>query len=388
MKIIWVAGARPNFMKIAPIWRAMEAHNVKMCPGGERFDPILVHTGQHYDTNMSDVFFRDLRLPKPHYYLGVGGGGHAEQVARILVAFEKILNEERPDAVGVVGDVNSTAACAFATKKAYVLPGGQTPRLIHVEAGLRSGDRLMPEEINRLVTDVISDILFTTEASGSANLATEGVSGAKVFFVGNVMVDSLLDTLDQCGSKEVVSRFGLGSGEAGAAYGLVTLHRPSNVDEPVALGRLMTALRQIAERVPILFPVHPRTRARLHELDSGAQDRSHPDTRLKLIEPLGYEDFVILMKNAAFVITDSGGVQGETTALGVPCLTMRDNTEQPVTVDEGSSILLGRTPERLVAEVDAILKGRGKTGRVPDLWDGRAAERIVAVLAGCAEAKS
>lgn len=381
MKTIWVAGARPNFMKIAPIWRAMEAHNATSPAGVERFEPILVHTGQHYDANMSEVFFRDLRLPKPQYHLGVGGGSHAEQVAKILVSFEAILEAERPDAVGVVGDVNSTCACALATKKAHVLLDGQTPLLIHVEAGLRSGDRLMPEEINRLVTDAIADVLLTSEPSGTANLLAEGVPPEKVVFVGNVMVDSLLDTLARCQARGTTEILGLDADIRNGAYGLMTLHRPSNVDRPRALDSLMTALAQISEKVPIFFPVHPRTRARLESLPIMGDMAFHERNRLIVLDPLGYDDFVTLMHRAAFVITDSGGIQEETTALGVPCLTLRENTERPITVEVGTNVLLGQDTARLMAEVVEILEGRGKHGHVPALWDGQASERIVAVLA-------
>jgi UDP-N-acetylglucosamine 2-epimerase (non-hydrolysing) len=299
-------------------------------------------------------------------------------VAKILVAFEEILRLERPDAVGVVGDVNSTCACALATKKAYVLADGHTPLLIHVEAGLRSGDRLMPEEINRVITDAIADVHFTSEPSGTANLLAEGVPSDRVHFVGNVMVDSLLDTLARCNPEQVLERLKLVGSVAPGAYGLVTLHRPSNVDNPDTLSSLMAALGRIAKSVPVLFPVHPRTRAKLEGL--GCHALSSEDGNLRLLPPLGYDDFVSLLRNAAFVVTDSGGIQEETTALGVPCLTLRENTERPATVDDGTNVLVGHDTERLVVEVEAILAGRGKRGLVPALWDGRAAERIVAVL--------
>ncbi len=389
MKVIWVAGARPNFMKVAPIWRAMEAYDATASAGRPRFEPLLVHTGQHYDANMSDVFFRDLALPEPHEFLEVGSGTHGEQVARVLTAFEKLLEQVRPDMVGVVGDVNSTAACALATAKSYVLEQGRTPRLVHVEAGLRSGDRRMPEEINRIVTDSLSDILFTSEESGNSNLLREGVAPEKIHFVGNVMVDSLKWALSKTkgGAAPVVHSQESGSQPTGP-YVLVTLHRPSNVDDLMMLRKIMAALQEIGEHLPVIFPVHPRTASRIQAMGVTAEPSA--SSRLKkpglhFMPPLGYDDFLALMVDALVVITDSGGIQEETTALGVPCLTLRENTERPVTISEGTNILINRDPERLIVEVDNILQGPAKRCSVPLLWDGHAAERIVEVLSRCGE---
>lgn len=386
MKIVWVAGARPNFMKVAPIWRATEAFNAALPDGPQRFEPVLVHTGQHYDPLMSDVFFRDLGLPAPDVHLGVSGGSHAEQTARIMVAFEGLLAKLRPAAVGVVGDVNSTLACGLATAKSYVREGGGTPTLIHVEAGLRSGDRLMPEEVNRIVTDSLAEILFTSEGSGKENLLREGVPEERIHFVGNVMIDSLLRARERGDGKAHLRDLGLLGQDGGPVpYGLVTLHRPSNVDDPEFLSGVLGSLRRLAERVPVLFPMHPRTRARAeadHLLD-GSTAETDPSQRkgLRILSPLGYDRFIALLAEAAFVVTDSGGIQEETTVFRVPCLTLRENTERPVTVELGTNKLLGRDPGRIASEVTDILDGRGKGGTIPPLWDGRASERIVEVLA-------
>ena len=390
MKIIWVAGARPNFMKIAPIWRAMEAFNKIALPYAERFEPLLIHTGQHYDANMSGVFFSDLALPEPHYSLGVGGGSHGGQVARTLVAFEKLLEQERPAMVGVVGDVNSTCACALATAKAYVLSGGRTPKLIHVEAGLRSGDRLMPEEINRVVTDSLSDLFFTSEESGTFNLLNEGIPPDRVHFVGNVMVDSLFNALNKEGGKKLIRNLKIPKySDSLRSFGLVTLHRPSNVDDFEMLQRIMKALNEISTIIDIYFPVHPRTREKLEQWGLMEGDiisfSANTNNSLHVLSPLGYDDFLSLMSRAAFIITDSGGIQEETTALGIPCLTLRENTERPVTVTIGTNSLLGRNPESILPEVEKILAGKGKTGTRPTLWDGHAADRIIEVLSSFME---
>jgi len=379
IKIIWVAGARPNFVKIAPIWKAMLDYNSSVDAGRPMFEPILVHTGQHYDVNMSDVFFKDLELPKPHYYLGVGSGTHAEQTAKVMIEFEKVLGKECPDMVGVVGDVNSTLACALATVKSYALPGGKNPLLIHVEAGLRSGNKLMPEEINRIVTDAISDILFTTEESGNKNLVREGIPKEKIYFVGNVMIDSLFQILEKTDVNKVLRRFEVKA----LNFGLVSLHRPSNVDRPKRLKELMKTLDDIGRDVPLLFPVHPRTRKRLEMIgwkttNGVTKSKWHG---IRTLSPLSYKDFVALMSKAAFVITDSGGIQEETTALGIPCLTLRETTERPVTVEIGTNKLLGNTLETLRKEVKDILAGKSKKGKIPPLWDGNAAKRIVKILA-------
>ncbi len=386
MKIIWVAGARPNFMKIAPIWKAMAAWNAGQVSAKTRFCPLLVHTGQHYDANMSDVFFRDLALPEPDYALGVGSGTHAEQTGRVMMAFEQILAREKPDAVGVVGDVNSTCACALATAKCYVLTGNRTPLLIHVEAGLRSGDRLMPEEINRLVTDALANVLFTTEESGTQNLLKEGIPPERIHFVGNVMVDSLLQALER--DQATSRRFEPLAPSTG--YGLVTLHRPSNVDDPALLVDIIAALQGIGQNIPLYMPIHPRTRAQWSDanminLDSVATDRLPESPGLYGLPPLGYHDFLGLMRQAAFIITDSGGVQEESTVLGVPCITLRENTERPITVTVGTNVLLGRNPRALQEQVDRILRGEWKSGASPPGWDGHAAERIVSVLAKLGE---
>jgi UDP-N-acetylglucosamine 2-epimerase (non-hydrolysing) len=354
IRIVCVAGARPNFMKLAPLFRAFCSH--------PEFVPVLAHTGQHYDDAMSGRFFRDLGLPVPSYNLEVGSGSHAQQTAEIMKRFEGVVLQERPSAVLVVGDVNSTAACALVSKKLGVF-------VIHVEAGLRSFDRSMPEEINRLVTDAISDLLLVTEESGVHNLEKEGVAPEKIHFVGNMMIDSLFFHLERARNSPILDELGL----RGKRFGLVTLHRPSNVDDPTQLQEILGALQIISQDLPLYFPVHPRTKARLEnqELAPG----------LRLSEPLGYLDFVCLMSQSAVVLTDSGGVQEETTALGIPCLTLRNNTERPITIDEGTNRLAGTSRESIVAAWQE-LKSSPKPGRVPKLWDGNAAERSVAAIRG------
>ncbi len=356
-----VAGARPNFMKIAPIVRALEARR-------DAFDYRLVHTGQHYDREMSDVFFEELGIPKPDFHLEAGGGSHATQTAKIMIAFEEICQAQRPDCVLVVGDVNSTLACSIVAKKLHI-------PVAHVEAGLRSGDLRMPEEINRLVTDSISDWFFVTEPAGVANLLREGKAQDQVFFVGHVMVDNLfyqrdrLAAADKGGFESEALKARLGR------YGVVTMHRPSNVDDRETLAGIAAALREIAGRLPLVFPVHPRTRGNLERfgLDLGPG--------VTLTKPLSYMDFLNLWKDASLILTDSGGLQEETTALGIACVTLRENTERPVTVDEGTNTVVGVDPSKILAAADAVLAGRGKTGRSPQFWDGHAAERIVATLA-------
>ncbi len=355
-----VAGARPNFMKIAPIVRALQAR-----PG--LFDYRIVHTGQHYDREMSDVFFEELGIPKPDFHLEAGGGSHAGQTAKIMVAYEAICQQERPDCVIVVGDVNSTLACSIVAKKLHV-------PVAHVEAGLRSGDLRMPEEINRLVTDSISDWFFVTEPAGRENLLREGKPDERVFFVGHVMVDNLfyqrdkLRSVDRGGYESEALKKRLGR------YGVVTLHRPSNVDDAATLAGIAAALQRISEQLPLVFPVHPRTRGNLERfgIDLGAN--------VLLTKPMSYMEFLNLWQDASLILTDSGGLQEETTALGIPCLTLRENTERPVTVDEGTNTIVGVDPERIVAAAGAVLAGRGKAGRRPQFWDGRAAERIVDAL--------
>lgn len=359
-RIALVAGARPNFMKIAPIMRALE-------PYAGKIEGLLVHTGQHYDPEMSDVFFTDLGIRKPDRYLNCGGGSHAQQTARIMTAFEEVAEEMKPDWVVVVGDVNSTVACSLVAKKLHM-------QVAHVEAGLRSGDREMPEEINRLVTDSISDLFFVTEPAGEANLLREGQPREKVHYVGHVMIDNLLYQAARLAegwgkalpSAPIKSRF--------EKYGVVTLHRPSNVDDPAALRELMATLTEISSRLPLIFPVHPRTRQRIDSLGIAIP------ASIELLPPLGYMDFLNLWKDAVIVITDSGGLQEETTGLGVPCVTVRENTERPVTVDEGTNILVGRDFARLRAVVADTLAGKSKQGQRPRMWDGKAAERICAIL--------
>lgn len=359
MKLINVVGARPNLMKIAPLVEELRRH--------ADIEQLLLHTGQHYDASLSQIFFDELDIPAPDIYLGVGSGSHAEQAARVMVAFERVLLEHRPNGIVVVGDVNSTLACAITAAKLGV-------PVAHVEAGLRSFDRRMPEEINRIVTDALSDLLFTTSRDANANLAAEGIAADKVHFVGNVMIDTLRKHRQYAAQLETPALLGLHLG----GYALLTLHRPSNVDDPAILGGIVQALTIIQRKLPIIFPVHPRTMRRLH--DFGFADRLADAPDLRLIEPQGYLAFLGLMTHARLVLTDSGGVQEESTILGVPCLTLRENTERPVTITEGTNVLVGSDPERIVAEVRSILAGNDKQGRIPDLWDGRAAERIVAIL--------
>ena len=355
-----VAGARPNFMKIAPMVRALQADG--------RLAWKLVHTGQHFDRNMSDVFFEELGIPAPDVHFNCGGGSHASQTARIMEAFEQHCAQDRPDAVVVVGDVNSTLACAIVAKKAGI-------PVAHVEAGLRSGDMGMPEEINRIVTDSISDWFFVTEPSGLQHLKREGHADARIFHVGHVMVDNVMH---QARQLEAMDRSGFETqavkAQLGGRYGVVTLHRPSNVDSPEALAGIAGALNQVAQQIPLVFPVHPRTRGNLAKIGLALHPAIH------LMAPQPYMSFLNLWKDATLVLTDSGGLQEETTALGVPCITLRDSTERPVTVDEGTNHLAGTDPARIVALALDILGKGGKQGRQPHLWDGHSAERIVDVL--------
>ncbi len=358
--IALVAGARPNFMKIAPLVRALREHD-----GALQFQ--IVHTGQHYDPGMNDVFFEELGIPLPDVCLGAGSGTHAQQLARIMVAFETFCRTRRPDLVLVVGDVNSTMACAVVAKQ-------QCIPVAHVEAGLRSRDMTMPEELNRVLTDAIADLLFVTEPSGVENLLREGKRAEVVHHVGHVMVDNLLYQLDQLAGSDT-SRFVSTSIRARyGRYGAVTLHRPSNVDEPLVFARVSSALRQVSRQLPLVFPLHPRTRVNLEKygIDLGAG--------VTLTPPLSFMDFLGLWKDAAVVLTDSGGLQEETTALGVPCLTLRETTERPITVDQGTNEVVGTDPARITDAVDRVLRGDGKRGRRPALWDGHAALRIAAVL--------
>lgn len=360
MKIACVVGARPNFMKMAPIIDALKAH-----PG---ITPLLVHTGQHYDAAMSKVFFDDLGLPKPDLFLGVGSGSHSEQTARVMVEFDKVVEDENPDFILVVGDVNSTLAASLVAAK-HLIPLG------HVEAGLRSFDRTMPEEINRMVTDILSDILFTTSEDAEKNLLKEGVDRARIRFVGNVMIDSLLKHRDAARKSGSVEQFGLTPKQ----YVLVTLHRPSNVDERAPLESLVKVLGRFSEDRDVLFPVHPRTRARIVEFGLEALLAGYP--RIQLTDPLGYLDFMRLLDDSALVLTDSGGIQEETTVLGVPCLTLRPNTERPVTITHGTNRLVGTDPAQILAAgLEALATPRAGL-KIPPMWDGRAGERIAAILA-------
>ncbi|MDR2187958.1 MAG: UDP-N-acetylglucosamine 2-epimerase (non-hydrolyzing) [Azonexus sp.] len=365
--VICVVGARPNFMKMAPILRAFAAH-VPAIPA------LLLHTGQHYDREMNDRLFEDLRLPRPDINLEVGSGSHAVQTAAVMQRFEPVVDERQPAAVLVVGDVNSTLACSLVASKKGV-------PVVHVEAGLRSYDRAMPEEINRVLTDQIADLLYTTERSAAANLAREGIGDERVRFVGNVMIDSLLGNRQY--ARAPAATIAAAGGDAalidGAEdYGVVTLHRPSNVDQPEMLTALLGVLRDIAADLPLVFALHPRTRGNIERF--GLQ--SLIDTpRMLMLPPQGYLEMLGLMAGARLVLTDSGGLQEETTALGVPCLTLRDNTERPITVDQGTNTLVGRDIAAIRRETAAILAGRGKRGRVPERWDGHAAERIAADLA-------
>jgi UDP-N-acetylglucosamine 2-epimerase (non-hydrolysing) len=353
IRVINVVGARPNFMKVAPIMRAMSAR--------PEFAPRLVHTGQHYDPSMSQVFFDELGLPAPDRHLGVGSGSHATQTARILIAFEQELLRERPDLVLVVGDVNSTFACALAAAKLHI-------PVAHVEAGLRSRNLAMPEELNRLLTDRISNWLFTPSPDADQNLLAEGHSPAAIHCVGNVMIDSLLHHRRAAANSRVLEQLAL----APRGYAVLTLHRPETVDEPGRLATALAAVTGVAAEIPIVYPVHPRTRRHLPP---------HLDSGLKVLDPLGYLDFLRLMDQARFVLTDSGGIQEETTVLQIPCLTLREETERPITVSEGTNLVVGVDPERVGSESRKILREGGKIGRIPALWDGKAAERIVAVLA-------
>lgn len=362
-KVICVVGARPNFMKIAPIMRALLKYATQI-------EAVLVHTGQHYDEAMSDRFFEQLGIPAPAVSLEVGSGTHAIQTAEIMKRFEPILDSEKPDCVLVVGDVNSTLACALVAAKKGIL-------LVHVEAGLRSGDGRMPEEINRVLTDRLSDRLYTSEASASVNLLAEGIAPDTIAYVGNVMIDTLVHSR----SNAVPAAQTLRSYNAPEAmleppgrFAVLTLHRPSNVDDPDTLRRLVKALMEVAQELPIVFPVHPRTRS---ALQGCGLEHFLTAQGVVALPPLGYQEMLGLMSAATLVLTDSGGMQEETTALGIPCLTIRENTERPITINEGTNTLVGTDPTTILACVDAVLSGNGKSGRRPELWDGNSAERIV-----------
>jgi len=349
-------------MKIAPILRAAKKHSNSL-------ECRLIHTGQHYDEAMSDVFFEELGIPKPDHHLGCGGGSHAEQTAKIMVAYEKLCVEESPDILLVVGDVNSTLACSIVAAKLHVL-------VAHVEAGLRSGDRSMPEEINRLVTDAISDWYFVTEPSGVEHLRKEGKPDSCIYYVGHVMVDNVMHQRAILDQEPRLDSPAAEFKKKHPRYGVMTMHRPSNVDDKELFSALASSLKKIAEDLPLIFPVHPRTRQNMEKfgIDLGPN--------IKLLPPLGYMDFLDAWKDAALVLTDSGGLQEETTALGVPCLTLRENTERPITIDEGTNVLAGTDPAVVLKEARNIIRHGGKSGKKPALWDGKAAERIVNVFMG------
>jgi len=362
--ILCVVGARPNFMKIAPVIRAMNGATPPL--------PVrLLHTGQHYDPEMNSQYFQGLGIPDPDINLEVGSASHAVQTAEILRRFEPVLDRERPAAVLVVGDVNSTLACALVAVKKGV-------EVIHVEAGLRSFDRSMPEEINRVLTDQISDLLFTTEKSARENLLREGIPESYIHFVGNVMIDTLRYSLKEAvPAAQTLGQHGAPADWGQRGFAVLTLHRPSNVDDPGTLRAVLGAIRELSRRLPVAFTVHPRTRAKIEQHGLGVVLEA---ASIICVPPLGYLEMLGLMQAARLVLTDSGGIQEETTALGVPCVTLRENTERPITVEQGTNTVVGSSPEHILAAVDDILRTGGKAGRVPELWDGRASQRIVAVL--------
>ena len=358
IKIITVAGARPNFIKIAPLNKEFSRYS-------SRVKHKITHTGQHFDEKMSKVFFNDLNLPEPDFYLGVGSGSHAVQTAKIMIEFEKVLLDEKPDLIIVVGDVNSTIACSIVASKLNI-------KIAHVEAGLRSFDCTMPEEINRMVTDTLSDFLFVSEESGLENLKREGISDSKVFFTGNIMIDSLVYYLDSIDQLNIMAKYQLKKHN----YILATFHRPSNVDSGSDIKSLVELLNLLSERRKLIFPVHPRTMQKLQ--GNGLVDKMNPN--IIITNPIGYIDFLSLMKNAELVITDSGGIQEETTYLGVQCLTVRENTERPITINIGTNQLVGTDIPNIKSAADEVLDGKVKKGGIPKLWDGKTAERIVSIL--------
>jgi len=390
-KILSVVGARPNFMKVAAICEAIKDYNTRS--NGRQIDHILVHTGQHYDANMSDFFFNDLELPKPNLFLGVGSGSHSAQTAKVMEGFEGVLLAEKPHVVIVVGDVNSTLACALVTKKTSCSSDTDgkdfIPKLAHVEAGLRSFDRTMPEEVNRIVTDSISDYLFTTEESANLNLAREGISSDKIHFVGNVMIDTLLRHRAKAKESAILNDLQLLEQGRVKPYAILTLHRPANVDDPRVFSKMVESFLAVSQHMPIIFPAHPRTLKQIQEADLGDYFVDHctngPEpwdsrVRIRLVPPLGYLDFLQLMSHAKVVLTDSGGVQEETTILGIPCITLRQNTERPVTLVHGTNVLVGADPEKILREFSRVLDGGRQSLPPPHFWDGNAAKRMVQIL--------
>jgi len=363
MKIINIVGARPNFMKIAPLMAEYAKY--------PDIEPVLVHTGQHYDEKMSDLFFRELGIPEPDINLEVGSASHAVQTADIMKAFEPVCLEHKPDVVLVVGDVNSTIACGLVAVKLGI-------KLVHVEAGLRSGDHSMPEEINRVLTDSISDMLFCTEQSGIDNLLAEGVSQDRIHMVGHVMIDTLLKNLERARSSTILDDLYQSHGIDGDRFAILTMHRPSNADDPVTFSRILDALEVIQKDLPIIFPIHPRTRKNLSSM--GLQSRVDGLKNLHLLDPIGYLDFLKLTSSAKLVLTDSGGIQEETTILKVPCLTLRENTERPVTIECGCNHLVGTDTQKIISTYRQVVSEGKKACSVPPLWDGKAAERIVEIL--------
>lgn len=360
-KVVLVAGTRPNFIKIAPLWRIFASM--------KSVDVVLVHTGQHYDDSMSEVFFKDLGLPKPDYNLKVGGGNHAYQTAEIIIRFDEVLNELLPTDVVVVGDVNSTLACSLVAVKKGI-------RISHVEAGLRSFDRAMPEEINRLVTDAVADLLFVSEESGLKNLRNEGIAESKIHFVGNVMIDSLVFAADAIKQSRVMERLELEEKN----FALVTMHRPSNVDETARFKEIMVWLQNLSANISLVFPMHPRTRKTMVEAGLNVESMSRDFPRLKVVGPLGYIDFQRLLKSSRLVVTDSGGLQEESTWLGITCITLRENSERPVTIEQGTNHLAGQDLQKARELVDDCLAGNLKSGLIPELWDGKTAGRIAEII--------
>lgn len=364
--ILTIVGARPNFMKAAPVHRAFEARGIAH---------EIIHTGQHYDDAMSKVFFDDLGMPQPSVYMGVGSGSHAVQTAAVMVGLEKVFLDKKPRMVNVVGDVNSTLAAGIVAAKLHI-------PVSHIEAGLRSRDWDMPEEVNRVVTDVVADLLLTPSPDGDDNLLAEGKSRDKIVCVGNVMIDTLFMNLPKAKALDMPGKLGVKPGQ----YAMLTMHRPSNVDVPEVFDRILSALLDVQNKIPLVFPVHPRTRKRMQETAIGK--RFEAAENIHLVNPLGYVEFMSLTSRAKFVLTDSGGLQEETTALGIPCLTLRENTERPITVDEGTNIVVGTDDVAIREESQKILDGQGKEGRTPALWDGHAAERIVDAVMAFLEARA